>query len=116
MTWVCVAATHLFKGLRQQLKINLFVRKSFQKILGEFFRRNLFIREMLCNVMGKGDNYVTTKLTKDTRSMTRLGDLLHFGQFFKACGGDNYFAQIAHIFKKFCKGVKNFHSSKILFG
>ena len=29
-------------------------------------------------------------------SVTRLGDLLHFGQLFKACG-NNYFAQIAHI-------------------
>ena len=30
-------------------------------------------------------------------SVTRLGDLLHFGQLFKACG-KNYFTQIAHIF------------------
>ena len=33
-------------------------------------------------------------------SVTRLGDLLHFGQLFKACG-NNYFAQIVHIFKDF---------------
>ena len=29
-------------------------------------------------------------------SVTKLGDLLHFGQLFKAFG-NNYFAQIAHI-------------------
>ena len=33
-------------------------------------------------------------------SVTRLGNLLHFGQLFKACG-DNYFAQMAHIFRQF---------------
>ena len=33
-------------------------------------------------------------------SVTRLGDLLHFRQLFKACG-NNYFAQIAHIFRQF---------------
>ena len=33
-------------------------------------------------------------------SVTRLGDLLHFGQLFKACG-NNYFTQIAHIFRQF---------------
>ena len=35
-----------------------------------------------------------------TSSVTRLGDLLHFGQLFKAYG-NNYFAQIAHIFRQF---------------
>ena len=30
-------------------------------------------------------------------SVTRLGDLLHFGQLFKA-RGNNYFAQIANTF------------------
>ena len=29
--------------------------------------------------------------------MTRLGDFLHFGQLFKACG-NTYFAHIAHMF------------------
>ena len=33
-------------------------------------------------------------------SVTRLGDLLHFGQLFKACG-NNYFGQIAQICKQF---------------
>ena len=32
--------------------------------------------------------------------VTRLGDLLHFGQLFKACSND-YFAQITHIFSQF---------------
>ena len=35
-----------------------------------------------------------------TASVTRLGDLLHYGQLFKA-SGNNYFAQIAHIFRQF---------------
>ena len=30
----------------------------------------------------------------------QLGDLLHFGQLFKACG-NNYFAQIAHVLGNF---------------
>ena len=48
-------------------------------------------------------------------SVTRLGDLLHFGQL-KAYG-HNYFAQIAHILGNFCKGVKILHFySKIIFG
>ena len=33
-------------------------------------------------------------------SVTRLGDLLHFGQLFKACG-NNYFARISHILRQF---------------
>ena len=48
-------------------------------------------------------------------SVTRLGDLLHFGQLFKACD-NNYFAKIAHILAIF-KGVKIFHFSReIIFG
>ena len=47
--------------------------------------------------------------------MTRLGDLLDFGQLFKAFG-KNYFAQIVHISRQFCKGFKIFHcSSEIIF-
>ena len=33
-------------------------------------------------------------------SVTRLGDLLHFGQLFKAFG-NNLFAQISHILRQF---------------
>ena len=33
-------------------------------------------------------------------SVTRLGDLLDFGQLFKAFG-NNYFAQISHILRQF---------------
>ena len=45
--------------------------------------------------------------------MTRLGDLLHFGQLFEACG-NSCFAQIAHIF---CKVVKILHFySEIILG
>ena len=35
-----------------------------------------------------------------TRCVTRLGDLLDFGQLFKACG-NNKFAQISHILRQF---------------
>ena len=48
-----------------------------------------------------------TKVTLNWRtkvSVTRLGDFLHFGQPFKACG-NNYFALFAHILGTFCKGV-----------
>ena len=49
-------------------------------------------------------------------SVTRLDDLLHFGQLFKACG-NNYFSQIAHILDNFSKGVKIFQfTSEIIFG
>ena len=49
-------------------------------------------------------------------SVSRLSDLLHFGQLFKACS-NNYLAQIAHILDNFCKGVKIFQfSSEIIFG
>ena len=49
-------------------------------------------------------------------SVTRLGNLLHFGQQFKA-GGYNYFTQIVHIVKLFFKGAKIFHfSCEIIFG
>ena len=43
-------------------------------------------------------------------SVTRLGDLLDFGQLFKACG-NNQFAQISHIIRHFCNGVKIFNFS-----
>ena len=39
-------------------------------------------------------------------SVTRLGDLLHFGQLFKACG-NNHFTQIAHIFRDFLWRCQN---------
>ena len=40
-------------------------------------------------------------------SVTRFGDLLHFGQLCKACG-NNYFAQIAHMLGMFVKVSKSF--------
>ena len=48
-------------------------------------------------------------------SVTRLGDLFDFGHLFKAFG-NNYFAQIGHIFGNFCKGVQIFNcSNKLIF-
>ena len=50
-----------------------------------------------------------------TTSVTRLGNFLPFGQIFKAFG-NTYFAQISHILRQFCKGVKIYHlSSEIIF-
>ena len=47
--------------------------------------------------------------------MTRLGDLLDFGQIFKAFG-NNTFAQISNILGNFFKGVKIYHfSGEIIF-
>ena len=43
---------------------------------------------------------MTVLAALDATSATRLGDLLHFGQLFKACG-NNYFARIAHIYRQF---------------
>ena len=51
-----------------------------------------------------------------TISVTRFGNFLHFGQQFKA-GVNNYFTQIAHISRNFCKGVKIInYSTEIIFG
>ena len=54
---------------------------------------------------------------KGMSSVTRLGDLLHLGQLFKACG-NNYFVQIAHIFRQFLKRCQNlsFFFCEIIFG
>ena len=41
-----------------------------------------------------------------TTSVTRFGDLLDFGQLFKAFD-NNRFAQISHILRQFFKNVKN---------
>ena len=48
-------------------------------------------------------------LTVCLASVTRLGNLLHFGQLFKAYG-NNYFAQIAHILGNFwrCQNISVF--------
>ena len=43
-------------------------------------------------------------------SVTRLGDLLHFGKLFYACC-NNYFALIAHIFSQF---LQNFAGALVL--
>ena len=40
--------------------------------------------------------------------MTRLGDLLHFGQLFKACR-NNYLPKSPTFLGNFCKGVEIFH-------
>ena len=55
-------------------------------------------------------------MTCNLISVTILGDLLDFGQLFKAFRS-NYFAQISHILRHFCEGVKIFiFSSEFIFG
>ena len=39
-------------------------------------------------------------------SITKLGNFLHFRQLFKACG-NNYFAQIAQIFRQYFLRFQN---------
>ena len=50
---------------------------------------------------GSGDRNMDIISDISGRSVTRLDNLLHFGQLFKACG-DNYFAQITHILGNYC--------------
>ena len=61
---------------------------------------------------GTGEVDLKALLTYSIKSVvcvTRLGDFLLFGQLFKACG-NNYFAQIAHIFRHFFVNLsKIFH-------
>jgi len=62
------------------------------------------------------DIYFNTYLdTYLDASVTRLGDLLDFGQLFNAFG-NNYFAKIFHILRIFCKGVKIYHFSTEIIG
>ena len=42
------------------------------------------------------------------RTIDKAGYLLDFGQFFKAVG-NNQFAQISHILRQFCEGIKIYH-------
>ena len=67
------------------------------------------IRIWIVGVEGTNADHLTTTtglflfLSQQTMvmtSVTKLGDLLHFGQLYKACG-NNYFAQIALIFRDF---------------
>ena len=46
-------------------------------------------------------------------SVTRLGELMHFGKLFKD-DGNNYFAQIATFVSNFCGGVEIFHFYRII--
>ena len=49
----------------------------------------------------------------DAIGVTRLGNLLHFGQLFKACG-NNYFGQTGNIFMKFLYRCQMFSFFKFL--
>ena len=50
-------------------------------------------------VEGKGIKQKNEQEEDHKSSVTRLGDLLHFGQLLKAFG-NNYFAQISHILRQ----------------
>ena len=77
--------------------------------------RRKFWRSFLCQIHSNEMMQLVCRRLCQKRSVTRLGDLLHFGQLFRGCG-NNYFAQIVNIFRYFfCKGVKNFHFLEISF-
>ena len=65
---------------------------------------HLCARQCLYEAYVPFDTYLTV-------SVTRLGDLLHLRQLFKACG-NKYFPKITHILGNFSKGVKLFHVSR----
>ena len=83
-------------------------RKSNSTGLISFFIKRIWKEKFCCN-----------------HSATKLGDLLHFGQLFKASGNNYYGALIKKpiilpksptLFGIFCKGIKIFHcSSEIIF-
>ena len=85
----------------------LFSYKSSQKVCHSFWatfeRKNCssLIFGLFCTLFG----YCLSSIWS---SVTRLGDLLDFGQLYKAFG-NNKFAQISHILRNFCKGVKMYH-------
>ena len=59
---------------------------------------------------------IVSQTITTVNSVTRLGDLLDFGQLFKAFG-NNYFAKIFYILRQFFQGVKILNlSSEIIFG
>ena len=73
-------------------------------MIGKFKGFKESVRLILQNRFG----YVT--------SVTRLGDILDFGQLFKAFG-NNYLAPIFPFLGNFCKGVKIIHFSiETIFG
>ena len=51
--------------------------------------------------------YIETHKTYHSSSVTRFGDLLDYGQLFKAFG-NNSFAQISHILRQFLERCQIF--------
>ena len=60
----------------------------------------IFLNKIVLNLNKASFSFSLSRACRLWGSVTRLGDLLHFGQFFKACA-NNYFGQIAHIFRQF---------------
>ena len=85
---------------------NVSTRNSFYSI---YFRPHLSLHliYLISALTTRLVNLASTVKVSIRTSVTRLGDILHFGQLFKACG-NNYFAQIAHILAIFVKVSKSY--------
>ena len=104
-------AKYYFESCKTSLPIALTSKSEGRSIVDTFFcSKNVKLCAPLWLLFPP-----STLLYSPTKQCDQIG-WLHFGQPFKA-GGNNYFAQIAHILGNFCKSVKIFHfSSEIIFG
>ena len=66
--------------------------------------------ESVCHSQILNSKQLFTNSFRLNSSVTRLGDLLHFGQAFKA-GGNNYLPKSPTLLGNFYKGVKITHFS-----
>ena len=98
---VCMGLKLVAAGCKAQTNPLSYVYNYYDDI-GPIFKRRIGIFSPL---KGKSSHLRILMLAIVGRcvmiaSVTRLGGLLPFGKLFKACG-NNYFAQIAHIFMQF---------------
>ena len=99
---MCERECFMFKGKKSKRVSERTLIRKFSPNLWSFLERSLiWKRSFVFKVSG---------------SVTRVGNLLKFGQLFKACGNKN-FAQSSTFLGNFCKVVKIFNFSiKIIFG
>ena len=75
--------------------------------------KNCFLIFCSCNLSQRVSFHASAEALS---SVTRLGDLVEFGQLFKTCGTIGLPKSLAFL-GNFCKGVKIFNfSSDIIFG
>ena len=76
----------------------------------------LMIEQAGCDAATKKPTYTSFKMSATYRSVTRLGDILDFGQFLKPLAAINL-PKSSTFSGTFCKDVKIYHfSSEIIFG